>query len=97
VADDHSVDPRALMAALRTAAERRGARVVADRVRAVLVSADRARGVVLESGEEVSADQVVLAAGTHTPDIGGLPEGVVPALRPVKGQLLRLRMPPGEP
>ncbi|CAM3798582.1 glycine oxidase ThiO [Nocardiopsis rhodophaea] len=97
VADDHSVDPRALMAALRAAAEGRGARVVDGRVSSVLVSADRARGVVLETGEELGADQVVLAAGVRTADIGGLPEGVVPALRPVKGQLLRLRMPPGEP
>ncbi|MBB6172522.1 glycine oxidase [Nocardiopsis mwathae] len=95
--DDRSVDPRALLAALRTASERRGVRMVDDRVTDVVVSADRARGVRLRSGGELAADQVVLAAGTRTPGIGGLPEGVVPPVRPVKGQLLRLRMPRGEP
>jgi len=34
---------------------------------------------------------VVLAAGWNSPAIGGLPAGAVPPVRPVKGQILRLR------
>nr|WP_156000053.1 glycine oxidase ThiO [Streptomonospora sp. PA3] len=96
-AEDHSVDPRALLGALRAAAERRGAVGVRDRVRRLVVEDGRARGVVLDSGGEISAGQVVLAAGVATPAVEGVPEGVVPPLRPVKGQLLRLRMAEGEP
>ncbi|SJZ65793.1 glycine oxidase [Marinactinospora thermotolerans DSM 45154] len=94
--DDHSVDPRRLTAALRAAAERHGAALVDARVEEVAVSAERVRGVLLDDGRRLEADQVVLAAGTWTSRIGGLPEGVVPPLRPVKGQLLRLRTPSGE-
>ncbi|GAA1747447.1 glycine oxidase ThiO [Streptomonospora arabica] len=95
-ADDHSVDPRALLEAMRAAAERRGAVGVRDRAGRLVLDGGRARGVVLDSGNEVSAGQVVLAAGVGTPAIEGVPEGVVPPLRPVKGQLLRLRTPEGE-
>ncbi|MBB4930846.1 glycine oxidase [Lipingzhangella halophila] len=94
--DDHSVDPRLLADALWAAAERNGVGGIRDRVTEVLVSDDRARGVRLESGGEIGADQVVLAAGAWTSSIGGLPDGVLPPLRPVKGQLLRLHTPAGE-
>ncbi|MFD0777017.1 FAD-dependent oxidoreductase, partial [Streptomonospora algeriensis] len=63
----------------------------------LVVEDGRARGVVLDSGGELTARQVVLAAGVDTPSVEGVPAGVVPPLRPVKGQLLRLRMPEGEP
>ncbi|MFC4561515.1 glycine oxidase ThiO [Nocardiopsis mangrovi] len=93
--DDHSVDPRLLTAALAAAARRRGAQRVRDRAASLLTSRGRAAGVLLAGGGELLADQVVLAAGVWTPEIGGLPDGAVPPLRPVKGQLLRLRTPSG--
>ncbi len=79
VPGDRSVDPRALVAALRERVPVRRARVVG------LIDG----GVVLEGGEEVRAPQVVLAAGAWTGALGGLP------IRPVKGQVLRLRDPAG--
>ena len=93
--DDHSVDPRRLASALRSAAAARGVVFVPDRVVRVVVEGDSVRGVVLDRGDVVEAGQVVLAAGVWTPLIDGLPDGVVPPLRPVKGQLLRLRVPTG--
>lgn len=93
--DDHSVDPRRLSEALRAAAAARGALFVAGHVREVVGGEDAVRGVVLDSGDTLDAGQVVLAAGVWSSDIVGLPEGVVPPLRPVKGQLLRLRTPVG--
>jgi len=46
--------------------------------------------VVLESGDVLRADTVVLAAGCWSAGLAGLPPGAVPAVRPVKGQILRL-------
>jgi glycine oxidase len=40
---------------------------------------------------------VVLAAGAHSPDLPGLPEAARPPVRPVKGQMLALDMPPDSP
>jgi glycine oxidase len=74
--DDHQADPRRLVAVLRAAAEDAGVRVAE---RAVATLAD------------VEAETVVVAAGTATARLTGLP------VRPVKGQLLRLRAPDGEP
>ncbi len=89
VAGDHSVDPRALHAALRVAAERAGARLVPSRADALLVEDGRATGLVL-AGEPLRAATVVLALGAHSGRLPGLPPAAVP-VRPVKGQILRLR------
>ncbi len=93
VADDHQVDPRRLLTALVAACELAG--VVVHRAEAVglLVEGGRAVGARLGTGETPRADQVVLAAGPHSHRLPGLPEGVLPAVRPVKGQILRLRIP----
>ncbi|MFF0410012.1 glycine oxidase ThiO [Kitasatospora sp. NPDC004745] len=93
VADDHQVDGRRLLAALLLAGEAAG--VVVRRTPAVelLVEGDRAVGVRLGDGGAVTADRVVLAAGPHSHRLPGLPDGVLPPVRPVKGQILRLQVP----
>jgi glycine oxidase len=87
--EEHQAEPRALLAALRAACAAVGARVVAARA-AALVRGGRVEGVRLDSGDELTAGRVVLAAGW---DAGAL-AGRVP-VRPVKGQILRLRSPGG--
>lgn len=47
------------------------------------------------AGETIAADQVVVAAGAWTRLLGGLPDAVRVPVRPVKGQILRLRDPAG--
>src|SRR4051794_32192826 len=89
VAGDHSVDPRALHAALLVAAEGAGVEMVRSRVTALLVDGGVAAGVVTGSGE-VLGDHVVLALGAWSGQLPGTPP--VP-VRPVKGQILRLRGP----
>jgi glycine oxidase len=90
--DDHAVDPRAATRALRLAAGAAGAQVREHvGVREVVVRGGRAVGVVLDDGTEVPAAAVVLAAGAWAGGIAGLPDGVDVPVRPVKGQLLRLR------
>ncbi|MFE6487230.1 glycine oxidase ThiO [Streptomyces sp. NPDC057757] len=88
--DDGAIDPRRLTAALLTAIERLGGTLVADRATDLLVES-RATGVRLAGGGTVTGDRTVLAAGCWTHLLGGLPPGVVPEVRPVKGQILRLR------
>ena len=103
---DWSVDNRRYAAALREAAAAAGVRTVRDRVTAVLTAggtggmdgADaRACGVALADGGEIGAGQVVVAAGSWSGAVRGLPAALRSAVRPVKGQLLRLRHPDGMP
>jgi glycine oxidase len=72
--DDHQVDPRRLVAALRIAVARVGVAIVPSRV---------------ERLSELDAGAVVVAAGCGAAALTGLP------IRPVKGQILRLRAPDG--
>jgi glycine oxidase len=96
-AGDWSVDNRRYAAALRAAAEAAGVRVVRDRVTEVLIAGAHVRGVRLADGGDLGSDRVVAAAGCWTSAITGVPAAVRAAVRPVKGQLLRLRHPDGFP
>ncbi|MER6848911.1 MULTISPECIES: glycine oxidase ThiO [Streptomyces] len=90
---DHQIDPRRLAGALVAACERAGVvfhRVWADRL---TVAGDRATGVVTADGTVLEAGQVVLAGGSLSGRLAGVPDAVLPPVRPVKGQVLRLTMP----
>jgi len=90
---DHQVDNRKLVAALRKAAGAAGAIISEhEAVAEVRSAAGLATGVVLANGEEHPADVVVLAAGAWSRSIGGLAPETRPPVRPVKGQMLALRM-----
>lgn len=97
VPGDHQVDNRALTAAVLITAERSGVVVVRKRVAEVLVEGRRATGVRLDDGTAMRAGQVLLAAGYRSGTIPGLPDDVLPPVRPVKGQILRLRCDPRHP
>jgi glycine oxidase len=90
---DHQVENRKLAEALRLAAQAAGA-IVHEHVAVSEISTvgGRANGVVLADGTKVSADMVVLAAGAWSRSIGGLPGELRPPVRPIKGQMLALRM-----
>ncbi|MEV7591488.1 glycine oxidase ThiO [Streptomyces sp. NPDC089922] len=90
---DHQVDPRRLATALLAACERAGVAVHRAAVEQLLTTGDRASGVLLDDGTELRADQVVLAAGSLSGRLAGLPAEVLPPVRPVKGQVLRLTVP----
>jgi glycine oxidase len=97
---DWSVDNRRYAAALRHAAQAAGVRAVRGQVTAVRTRAGSAHAVRLDgaSGHDgIECHAVVIAAGTASAGIGGVPDAVRGALRPVKGQLLRLRHPAGMP
>jgi glycine oxidase len=89
--DDGSVDPRLLATALLHAAERAGARLIRQRVTEVVCAAGRASGGRLTDGSVAPARWIVLAAGWQSAGMPGLPPGIAPPVRPVKGQIIRLR------
>jgi glycine oxidase len=96
--EDHSVDPRLVLAALRRACLSAGVRV-RERAAAARLDLDtsgaRVTGVTLKDGERLEGAHVVMAAGAWVERIEGLPpESRVP-VRAVKGQILRLRDPAG--
>jgi glycine oxidase len=96
--EDHQVDNRKLVAALRIAAERAGVTIREHcAVERIVISGGRATGVALADRTQVAADVVVLAAGAWSRRIEGLPADARPPVRPVKGQTLALRMDPAAP
>ncbi|HEX4837879.1 MAG TPA: FAD-dependent oxidoreductase, partial [Solirubrobacteraceae bacterium] len=123
--DDHSVDPRRVVAALRRACEQAGVQL-RERTPALCVELDasgtrvvgacvpagqRDAGLVADVGghdyasgeclgeggacELVRARDVVVAAGAWSGGLAGLPDGAGVSVRPVKGQIMRLRDPAG--
>ncbi|MFF5341307.1 glycine oxidase ThiO [Streptomyces althioticus] len=90
---DHQIDPRRLASALLTACERTGVTLHRAWAERLVVTGDRATGVVTADGGELGAGQVVLAGGSWSGRLAGVPAEVLPPVRPVKGQVLRLTMP----
>jgi glycine oxidase ThiO len=94
---DGSVDPRRLATALLSAAIAAGVTHVRALVREILLDASGAvAGVRLQDGAEVEAPQAVLAAGWQSAGLAGLPGTKAPSVRPVKGQIMRLRTTPAD-
>ncbi|WP_369035380.1 glycine oxidase ThiO [Streptomyces adonidis] len=90
---DHQVDPRRLAGALVDACGRAG--VVLRRTWAERLDVRRGRAVsVLDSdGDELAAGSIVLAGGSLSGRLAGVPEAVLPPVRPVKGQVVRMTVP----
>jgi glycine oxidase len=97
VPGDHQVDNRLLLGALLSACHAAAVTVVRRRVVAVECAGGAVRGVALDDGSVAPTSVVVVAAGCHSPALGGLPDGTVPTVRPVKGQILRLAPTPRAP
>jgi glycine oxidase ThiO len=93
--EDGSVDPRLLAVALLRAATAAGARHRLANVAQISTESGRVAGVELADGTAISAPQVVLAAGWASASIRGVPAEDAPPIRPVKGQIIRLRTTPG--
>jgi glycine oxidase len=93
--DDHAVDPRPVLAALRAACEAAGVEIREHTsVAGVLIEHEHLVGLMLRDGERIDTPTAVLAAGPWTPALEGLDGALVP-VRPVKGQIMRLRDPLG--
>jgi glycine oxidase len=92
---DLSVDNRRYLAALRAAAAATGVAVISGTVTKVLDGQVRVAVPGKSEAPEttLTARHVVIAAGHATRALDGVPDKVRRAIRPVKGQILRLRHP----
>ncbi len=88
VPGDHHVDNRALLGALAEACRSGGRHFVEGTVVAALEP--RVPSSSSTDGRRLRPDHVVLAAGTGLRGIDGLAGAGLPAIRPVKGHILRL-------
>jgi glycine oxidase len=84
------VDPRELLEALRAACAAAGVRVEAARAEELVMEGGAVRGVVTAEARRVGAGTVLAATGAR---LGGppLPAEARPPVRPVKGEIVRLR------
>jgi glycine oxidase len=93
VPGDHSVDNRQAVAALLRATELTGVQLERQQVARVLTTGTTAVGVELEDGSTIRSTQIVAATGPWSAQLQGIPAELVPPVRPVKGEILRLRVP----
>ena len=94
---DHQVDNRKVGTALKEAFLAAGGALHEHTpVEGVDVATGRARGVHLADRDH-AADVVIIAAGAWSGQIAGAPDSARPPVRPVKGQLVALRMDPEAP
>jgi glycine oxidase len=90
LADEATIDPRALMDAVLSASANRGAQIRADcAARSLLMEGGRCAGVIA-GGQRISADHVVITAGCFS---GAMDDGIAryAPTRPVRGQMISLR------
>ena len=96
-AGDHQVENRKLVRALRAAFLAAGGKLHEHQaVTEIELAGTRVTGLRLGT-QRIAADIVVLAAGAWSAEIAGLPQLARPPVRPIKGQMLSLRMDPSHP
>jgi glycine oxidase len=94
---DHQVENRALVDALRLAYMAAGGMLHNHtEITAIECTGDTVTGVRF-GDQQLEADVVVLAAGAWSRSIAGLPKEIRLPVRPLKGQMLSLKMDPAEP
>ncbi len=96
IPQDHQLDPIKMVEALRKAFTDAGGTLCENTpVSGVVIDDRRVQGLRLDDGQKVEADRVVAAAGAWSGQLEGIPEGVLPHIRPVRGQMLVVEL--GEP
>jgi glycine oxidase len=93
VPGDHSVDNRQAVATLLRATELTDVRLERQQVARVLTTGTTAVGVELKDGSTIRSAQIVAATGPWSAQLEGIPEELRAPVRPVKGEVLRLRVP----
>ena len=92
---DHQVDNRLMAQALQRAYQGRGGVLHQNStIESIVIENGTATGVQTQEGFQ-GADVCILAAGCWSGQINGLPETIIPPVRPVKGQMLALQMQEG--
>ncbi len=89
---DHQVDNRLMAQALQRAYQGRGGVLHQNStIERIVIENGVVTGVQAQDGFQ-GTDVCILAAGCWSGQINGLPDAIIPPVRPVKGQMLALRM-----
>ena len=92
---DYQVDNRLMVTALRRAYQACGGVLHENTaIERIVIKNGRATGVQVQ-GSFQKTDIVILSAGCWSAEIEGVPETIIPPVRPVKGQMLALQMEEG--
>lgn len=92
--DEAQVDPPRLLRALVAAVARAGVVLrTGTTVSSLVREGDRCVGVAIDGRETIAADAVLLAAGSWSSLVPGVPDSL-PRVRPMRGQLLMLEQRP---
>lgn len=87
--DEAQVDPPQLLRALAATIARKGVLVRSGTVSSLVEEGARCVGVALDGQEILRADAVILAAGSWSSLVPGVPRSL-PVVRPIRGQLVLL-------
>ena len=94
-ATDYQVDNRLMIQALQHAYQAdSGVLHENSTIKKIVIENGVATGVQTQDGFQ-AADTLILAAGCWSAQIDGLPDPIIPPVRPVKGQMLALQMEEG--
>ena len=87
---DNQVDNRVAHRSLLDACASMGTRLVRTRITEISRS-QRQWLLADQNGNRYEFDKVIVAAGSRSPEIAGLPDYLSSAMRPIRGQVIRLR------
>lgn len=89
---DHQIDPAVMIEAIAEAFVAAGGRLHNQSpVSSVVVDDSSVEGIRLEDDSMVETPRVIVAAGAYTRRIDGLPDSVMPHVRPVRGQMIAVQ------
>jgi glycine oxidase len=92
IAEDAQVDNREMLGALKAAIKNKGGKITEyTKVESVIIEIEKVKGVKTEKGD-INGDIVIVSAGAWSKQIEGIPEELKPPVRPVKGQIISLKM-----
>lgn len=96
IAQDHQVNPRLVYQSLwQILNNHHNISVVPRWAQQITINGGKANGIVLENGETITAERIILAAGAQSSNLlqaSGIGE-LYPQIRSVSGQTIRLRAP----
>ncbi|MBZ0204026.1 MAG: glycine oxidase ThiO [Ignavibacteria bacterium] len=90
--DDAQINNRKLLEALKIAFQKCGGKLFENHKVEEIIFADGKTSGVIVNDKEVYCTNVVVAGGSWSKQIGGLPENLLPQVRPVKGQIINLKL-----
>ncbi len=92
IEDDAQVNNRLMLEALKKAFVKCGGKLYEEHnVENINISGGKVTGVNIH-GTDINFDNVIVAGGAWSKQIPGLPENLLPPVRPVKGQIINLRL-----